>query len=103
MREGLAGKDLQAGASSPWPHLPRNLGAWEAGGTIGTRRLGTGLGAEGHKGRVVIVLGAPRRAVRRNKVSRGSSAPTPPSPTPTPSPGSLHHPSLEFSLQDSVT
>ena len=32
-------------------------GPWEAGGTIVTRSLGAGLGAEGHKGSVVRILG----------------------------------------------
>lgn len=70
----------QAGASSPWSHLPRNLGPWEAGKTMETRNPGAVLGAEGHKGRVVIILRKSKRAVRGDKVPCGASAPPPPTP-----------------------
>lgn len=85
--EGNCRKD-QAGASSPRSHLPRHLGPWEAGEIMRTRNPGAGLGAEGHKGRAVIILRKFKSSERRQGPSRSLSS------TPSHPPGSLLHPSL---------
>ena len=74
----------QAGASSPRPHLPGELGPGRQGENV-TRSLGAGLGAESHKERAVIIWGREGTwgggPVRGDKVSgRGLSTPTPPGP-----------------------
>lgn len=57
----------------------------------GNQESGESLGAGSHKGRVMVILGGFRRAMRRDKLSGGASAPP---PRHQPAPGSLFHPSL---------